>query len=361
MKLSDVVAVLEQIAPTQYAEPWDNVGLLVGDSAQGVDAVLVAIDATNAVIDEAARERCGLVVAYHPPIFKGLQRFVAGHPAFEAARRGIAVWSPHTALDVAVGGTNDVLADAIGMTERRPLRASATKDAQYKLVTFVPESALDAVSRAVFEAGAGRIGQYSSCSFRSPGTGTFLGEEGTNPAVGESGKLEVAPEVKLETLVPIARVAAVIAAMRAAHPYEEPAFDLVRLAVPPDGPGIGRVGAVSGDRRAIVEALKRAVGVDVALVAGPLDGPARRAAVCAGAGDELLGDAIAERADLYVTGELRHHDALRASARGVTVVALRHSVSERCTLPRLVERLSRELGGVRVTQSREDRDPFSVV
>jgi len=132
----------------------------------------------------------------------------------------------------------------------------------------------------------------------------------------------------------------------------------VRLAAPPDGPGIGRVGTVDGDRRALIERLRREVGGDMAMVAGPLEGPARRAAVCAGAGGELLKDALAAKVDLFVTGELRHHDALRAVERGVTVVALRHSVSERCTLPHLARRLASDLAGVRVVQSLVDRDPF---
>lgn len=361
MKLRDVVRVLEQIAPTSYAESWDNVGLLVGDSAQEVSAMLLAIDATVPVVEEAARAQCELVLAYHPPIFKALERFLAGMPAFEAARRNIAIWSPHTALDVAEGGTNDVLADALGMTDRRPLRAAAPKDAEYKLVTFVPEEAVEKVSEALFAAGAGRIGRYSSCSFRSNGTGTFFGEEGTNPAVGRSGRLELAPEIKLETVAPIARVSEIVAALRKAHPYEEPAFDLVRLAVPREGPGIGRVGTVDGDRRSLLDRLRREVSADAMMVAGPLDGPARRAAVCAGAGGELLRDALAAKADVFVTGELRHHDALRAVERGMTVVALRHSVSERCTLPHLARRLEKELPGLRVVQSTVDRDPFVFV
>jgi dinuclear metal center YbgI/SA1388 family protein len=361
MKLSEVVAVLEQISPTAYAESWDNVGLLVGDPAQDVEGVLLAIDANLAVIEEAARQNCNLLLAYHPPIFKGLQRFVAGMPAFEAARRGIAIWSPHTALDVAEGGTNDVLADALGMSERVALRAFAPKDAQYKLITFLPEDAVDRVSGALFAAGAGRIGQYSSCSFRTSGTGTFFGEAGTSPVVGEAGRLELAPEVRLETVVPIARVSEVVAAMRLVHPYEEPAFDLVRLAVAPEGRGIGRLGTVEGDRRTLIERLRQEIGAEAALVAGPLDGAAHRAAVCAGAGGELLADALAAKVDLFVTGELRHHDALRAVERGMTVVALRHSVSERCTLPHLARRLEGALADVRIVQSVVDRDPFVFV
>jgi dinuclear metal center YbgI/SA1388 family protein len=360
MLLRDVVRVFESLAPLHLAEAWDNVGLLVGDPSQEVRAVLLTIDATQPVIDEAAREGCDVVFAYHPAIFEGLKRFTAGLPAFEAARRGIAIWSPHTALDVAPGGTNDVLADALGMRDRRPLRASAAKDVEVKLVTFVPADALERVSEALFAAGAGRIGRYSSCSFRTPGTGTFFGEEGTSPAVGERGRLEVAPEVRLELVVPLAKASGAVAALRGAHPYEEPAFDLVRLAPPPDGPGLGRVGVVDGDRGALIDRLKQAVGAEGAWVAGPVEGPVRRAAVCAGAGGELLRDAVAAEADVFVTGELRHHDALRAVERGMTVVALRHSVSERCTLPHVQRSLERALPGVRIAQSAVDRDPFAL-
>lgn len=246
VKLADVLKLLQSIAPTEQAEPWDNVGLLVGDPAREIEAVLLAIDATSAVIDEAVRERAGLIVAYHPPIFEPLKRFVAGHPAFEAARHGVAIYSPHTALDVAPGGTNDVLADALAMTARRPLRET----------------------------------------------------------------------------------------------------------------GLGRIGGVTGTARHLLERLKGALGLEAALVAGPLDRAVHTAAVCAGAGGELLRDALAAGVDLFVTGELRHHDALRAEASGVTVVALRHSASERCALPALERRLLAELSGVRVVQSREDHDPF---
>jgi dinuclear metal center YbgI/SA1388 family protein len=247
MKLGEISRALQSIAPVEHAEPWDNVGLLVGDPASDVESVLLAIDATAQVIDEAAAERCALIVAYHPPIFDGLKRFVAGQPAFEAARRGIAIYSPHTALDVAAGGTNDVLADAIGMTARRPLRES----------------------------------------------------------------------------------------------------------------GIGRIGAVTGSAREVLARLKSALGLEGALVSGPLEREVMTAAVGAGAGGDLLRDALAARVDLFVTGELRHHDALRAEASGLTVVALRHSASERCALPALGVRLAAACPGLRVVQSQKDHDPFT--
>jgi dinuclear metal center YbgI/SA1388 family protein len=367
MRVKDVVAVMEAWAPTSAAEPWDNVGLLVGDPEAEAKRVLLAIDFTRAVAAEAFAASASLVIAYHPPIFEGLKRLGPSSDVFRAIEQRVAIYSPHTALDVAEGGTNDVLADAVGLEARGPLRPVASKDAQYKLVVFVPEDHLEKVSEALFEAGAGRIGRYASCSFRSGGTGTFFGEEGTTPAVGQAGRLERASEVRLETVVPIDRVGAVVRGLRAAHPYEEPAFDLVRLAPPPVSgrharAGMGRIGDLPAPvpRAEIVERVKRELGLPGVLVAGAIEGDARRVAVCAGACGDLYKDALRERADVYVTGEMRHHDALAAAARGMLVVAALHSNSERKTLARVRERLTSKLGGrVEVTLSEADRDPFT--
>ncbi len=194
MRLADLTSELESIAPTRYAESWDNVGLLLGDPSQIISHVMLAIDYTAEVAAEAEQSGCEAVIAYHPPIFQPLKRIAAGTVIHDAMRRGVAVYSPHTALDVADGGTNDVLAEVLGLAERVPLKLAEIKASQCKLVVFVPEQALANVSAALFAAGAGRIGKYSSCSFRSPGTGTFFGEEGANPAVGSSGQLEPRPK-----------------------------------------------------------------------------------------------------------------------------------------------------------------------
>jgi dinuclear metal center YbgI/SA1388 family protein len=359
MLLKELVSVLEEIAPTKFAASWDNVGLLTGDPKQTVSRVLLTIDYTAEVAAEAERERCDAVVAYHPPIFKALKRVTAGSLIFDAIRKGIAIWSPHTALDVADGGTSDVLADALGLVERQPLRIAETKDFQYKLVTFVPEKDLANVSKALFDAGAGKIGNYTSCSFRSTGTGTFFGEEGTNPAVGEQGKLEQVEEVKVETVVPVENVNKVLQALRWAHPYEEPAFDLVRLAAPPEARGLGRIGKLEPTPRgALIEKVKKALGAEQLLVAGPTSGDVTRGAVCCGSCGDLLDDVLAQRAEVYLTGELRHHDALRASAAGVMVMCALHSVSERAVIARLRDRLSEKLPSLAFVASKADADPF---
>lgn len=361
MKVSDLVGAMETIAPTSLAASWDNVGLLVGDPAAPLSRVLLAIDCTREIVAEAAAGGAGgAIVAYHPVLFEPQKRFVAGSVAFEAARAGLAVYCPHTALDVAEGGTNDVLADAIGMRDRAPLRAVDAGDGTLKLVTFVPAEHVEAVSRAVFAAGGGRIGQYTSCSFRSPGTGTFFGESGTSPAVGKAGQLEEAPELRLEILVPAAQTGAIVKALRRAHPYEEPAFDLVRLAAPPVGLGMGRIGHVDAAPAGVhVERVKHALRLEHVLVAGSLDREVTRAAVCAGSGGDLIGDALAAGAHLLLTGEVRHHDALRALARGLVVVCTRHSTSERGALVTLARRLTERLPGVTVAASPRDHDPLA--
>ncbi len=356
---------LDEIAPTRNAEAWDNVGLLAGDPEQDVTRAMLCIDYTAAVAEEAAGAGCDLIVAYHPPIFDAIKRVTADSLIFDAIGRGVAIYSPHTALDVAEGGTNDMLADAIGIdtgkNDRGPLRLIEPKARQYKLVTFVPEKDVQRVADALFDAGAGRIGNYTRCSFQSPGTGTFYGEEGTNPRVGQTGKLERASEVKVETVMPIARMQEVLAALRAAHPYEEPAFDLLQLAAAPQKLGQGRIGTLPATPRSqVFDRIKRELELDHLLVAGPTDGTITRAACCAGACGDMLNDATHQKAQLYLTGEMRHHDAIKAARAGMTVVCTLHSNSERAVLKRLSRRLSELLPQLTVQQASTDRDPFQI-
>ena len=263
MKLTDVLAILDRLAPLRYAESWDNVGLLVGDPDADIRRVLVTVDYSALVADEAHAHGAELVVAYHPPMFAPVKRVPHDALWADAVRRGIALYSPHTSLDVALDGTNDFLADTCGVTRegRRPLR----------------------------------------------------------PFAGKPGAVE------------------------------------------PDGIGLGRVGDIAPEPLAkIVERLKPALGLDYVLVAGSLDAIVSRVAVAAGAGGELLGDAVRARAELFVTGEIRHHDALSALLRGVAVVATLHSNSERAAVKAYASRLARELDGVTVVSSERDADPFVI-
>ena len=363
MQLTELLNVLETIAPVRLAEPWDNVGLLVGDPTQPITRAMLTIDYTAPVAAEASAVGCDAIIAYHPPIFEPLKRISGASLIHDAIRRGVAIYSPHTALDIADGGTNDMLADVLGLAERQPLRITPAKATQFKLVVFVPSEAADAVATALFDAGAGRIGNYACCSFRSPGTGTFFGQEGAAPTIGQAGQLERVDELRLETVLPFDRIESILRALRASHPYEEPAFDLVQLAAPPEAKGQGRIGKfpVPVDRAALIDRIKHELGLSAVLVSGPVTGQVNRAACCAGACGNLLDDALAQKADLYLTGEVRHHDALKAAQRGMTVICALHSNSERKVLARLAARISEALPTLPVFQSRQDRDPFVIL
>ncbi|MBK8254077.1 MAG: Nif3-like dinuclear metal center hexameric protein [Polyangiaceae bacterium] len=363
MRLADLLPVFERIAPLRYAESWDNVGLIAGDPESAIDHILLTIDCTRSVLNEAASVGANLIFAYHPPLFEGIKNVRAGSLVYQAIRQNMALYSPHTALDVAEGGTNDLLADVAGLGARRPLKRIDGKDSAFKLVTFVPESNVENVAKAVFEAGGGNIGNYTECSFQQVGTGTFRGGEGSNPVIGAPGQLEKVNEVRFETLVLHERKDAVIKALLAAHPYEEPAFDLLRLVPLASHVGIGRVGEYAKPVAItnIIERLKKGLSVSALLVAGDIENSVTRIAMCAGAGRGLLNDALAQKAQLFITGELPHHDALRAAAAGMTVICALHSNSERATLQRVAEKLKTMAPNVRVSVSTEDRDPYQVV
>lgn len=358
----DLSLAMDVLAPPHLAEPWDNVGLLIGDESASMERVLLCIDMTAAVVDEAVRRGCQGVVAYHPPIFKDVRRLQAGEPVFEAVRAGLSVYSPHTAYDVATGGTNDVLADALYLSHRRPLRPMPAQG-DFKLITFVPPEHAEALLEALWDAGAGRIGDYERCSFSHPGTGTFRGGEATRPAVGERGVLERVEESRLEVVVEPDRLEAVLGALRTRHPYEKPAYDLFPRRQPSSDTGMGRIGefedAVS--REVLFGRIRRELEVSHVLVAGPTHGQATRVAVCAGSCGDLLEDALAQGAELYLTGEMKHHEALRAASRGLTVVCVLHSNSERIALRRLQARLADLLPETDVELSETDRDPFVIL
>lgn len=377
MKLKRVLEALREIAPERLAEPWDKVGLQIGDEAWNVRRGLLCIDLTEAVLAEAVAQKCDLIVAYHPSIFAPLERLTAdtwkGRIVLEAARRRIAVYSPHTALDSAAAGVNDWLCESVlpGVMEAvgpqgakgavakggsiRPIKPSSPPQDRrpYKLVTFVPHEHLDRVRVELAAAGAGQIGDYSECAFVVDGEGMFRGGETTHPTVGQRGRLEKVAERRIEMIVPPERIAEVVAALMRAHPYEEPAFDLIRLELPPasGGEGVGQGRVVVLDRPISVDRLVRRVrehlggaGLEVAKPDAKPQAMVRRVGFCAGAGGSLLKDA--GPVDAFVTGEMRHHDVLDAVSRGVAILLAGHTQTERPYLPVYRRRIVAALRGV---------------
>lgn len=372
--LADVTRALGEIAPLHLAEPWDKVGLLIAGDGRAVTRALLAIDLTPEVLAEAIAARAELVVGYHPLLFKPLDRLDGatwqGRVALDAVRAGIAVYSPHTALDAVAGGINDWLVECVaggaaGATDIRALQPAAARGANtHKIVTFVPESSLEPVRTALAEAEAGQIGAYTHCSFTSRGEGTFFGGEGANPAVGKPGHLERVGEMRLEMSFHKRDLGAIVAALRAAHPYEEPAFDIFSLEAPPADPrvGAGRVARLVRPATAaeIAARLEPALGCGrIQRSRNSLGQPRthERFAVCAGSGASLLETAAAQGATLFVTGELSHHDVLRAHALGLEVLLAGHTNTERGYLPRLASALA-ATAGIECVVSTTDLDPL---
>jgi len=367
--IGDVAAALGEIAPPAYAQAWDNVGLLTGDPSDPCGGILLCIDLRPGVLDEAERAGLNLLACYHPPIFKPIRRLTAEDPAplsllWRAARLGCAIYSMHTALDAAAGGTNDVICQACGLTDVQPLDFARAAEAQCKIVVFVPPDDVDDVAEAMFAAGAGWIGQYHHCSFRLRGEGTFWGTEATSPHIGRAGRLERVDEIRLEAVCPRAAVPEVVQAIRAAHPYEEPAFDIYPLEPTPADAGMGRIGKLprSISVAALARKLKKTLGAGYTLVAGETSRKARTIAVVVGsAGKWALEQHRFLPADVLVTGELKHHDALAYVAQGKTVIALGHWASERPALRAVAEALTSKLPAVPVRISKADRDVWQAI
>lgn len=369
MRLHEVITHLRTLAPESLADNWDKVGLQVGDGDQAVRRGLLCIDLTEPVLDEAIAQGMDLIVAYHPPIFEALTALTTGQVKqriiYRAARAGIAIYSPHTALDAAEGGVNDWLAGGVGAGAVRPIRpAGRAGAAAFKLVVFVPPEHGDRLREALSGAGAGRIGNYRQCSFSAVGEGTFLGEANSRPTIGKRGRLERVVELRMEMVCPAAKVGEVIAALRRTHPYEEPAFDLQRLeAVPSRGGtvvGQGRIVALNKPvtLTTLANRVKKHLGVKRVAVgsAKPRASFVGTVGLCAGAGGSLLAEAGA--IDAFITGEMRHHEVLAAVAGGVSVILAGHTQTERPYLPIYRARLAGATGkAISWRVSRADRAP----
>ena len=365
MIVADVVAWLDRFAPSRLAEPWDNVGLLWGDPASAVDRVMTCLTVTPDSAAEAIAERADLIVSHHPVLFKAAKAIRADRPEgatlWRLARAGVAIASPHTAFDNTEDGINDGLARRLGLAEVGPLRPSSTGPAsEFKVVVFSRRADCEAVLAAAFAAGAGRIGAYDECSYSGPGLGTFFGRDEANPTVGERGRRESVREWRVELVCPIRSLPDVLAAIRRAHSYEEPAIDVYPLQAPPIGPGSGRIGrlAAPDTLRNFAGRVARRLGSIGLQYAGPPDRPVERVAICCGAGDDFLADAARLGADVLLTGEARFHRALEAEALGIGLIVAGHHATERPGVEDLAERLARDLPGLTVWASAREHDPL---
>jgi dinuclear metal center YbgI/SA1388 family protein len=333
--LADVIDVLEAAYPPLLAQDWDSVGLVCGDPQETVETVTVAVDATAAVVAEVPDH--GLLLAHHPLLLRGVDTVAAstakGALVHQMIRTGRALFTAHTNADAASPGVSDALADALGLAVEEVLAPISVGTDLDKWVVFVPADNADGVREAMFTAGAGHIGDYSHCSWSVSGTGQFLPHEGASPAIGRVGTVERVPEERVELIAPARLRAHVLAAMRTAHPYEEPAFDIFALAPVPGDVGLGRVGVLPRPEplSAFVSRVHDALpGTSWGVRAsGDSEAPVSRVAVCGGAGDSLLDTVADAGVQAYVTADLRHHPAdEHRRTSDVALVDVAHWASE---------------------------------
>lgn len=369
MQLKDIVKHLDFLAPLCLAEAWDNVGLLCGDPALDVKKIILSNDTTPAVLQEVIRDGAQLLVSYHPTLLKPITKLDIQHPYALSAAHQFAIYSPHTALDAASGGTNDFLAESLQLTNCRALCPYEDKTEMLQLVVFVPQESQASLTDALFAAGAGKIGNYSQCYFSNSGVGSFLPLDGATPHVGTKQAVSHVQEQRLEMRFPKKVLANILDALQQNHPYEEPVYAISTIHHVDVMLGQGRIGTLEKSDESyqtLALRLGRAMGVpSVALArsaANTKRGP-KRVAVAAGAGDSLMVHALKQRADLFVTGELRHHNILAAQAAGMSIMTLTHDGSERAALGPLSQALKQRLRGaaVDIMLSQQDRSPWQTI
>ena len=367
MKTAELITAFELFAPTHLANEWDNVGLLVGSQEWPADNILLTIDLTEAVLQEAIDTKVDAIVSYHPPIFHPLTSVTSNtfkeRVVLDAITNHIAIYSPHTSLDVATGGINDWIAECVGEGDIRALQpfGNLPPDEECKLITFIPEDCVEELRQALSSVGCGRIGQYEQCSFTTSGTGSFIGKEGTNPRHGKAGELQHVIECKFEMVVSKASLPLAIQSLRQFHPYEEPPIEVHELGERPRRDlGIGRRIHLDNSMQLdeLARRVKKHLGIGYVRVA-PAAGQGDRATVqtiglCAGAGGSVCNIAIDDGCEVFITGEMTHHDVVAATARGCTVVLTGHTNSERGYLPKLKKQLAALLPDANISVSKAD-------
>lgn len=369
VKLSDIVGIINKIAPPAMAEDWDNVGLQVGDPSGAIERIMVALDPSPDAVAAAISSSCQLLLTHHPLIFKPLKRITTSDETGRLIHRSIAnnlaIAALHTNYDIVANGVNDLLAEALGLTSCRPLKVTHREEL-LKLTVFVPVAHLGALKDALLP--FSRIsGNYADCSFAASGKGTFRPLKGASPFIGRVGEMESVEESRFELLVGKNELHPALKALQKSHPYESPAFDIVPLLNEGLQSGIGRIGLLESQPllKDFAEFVKKQLGISSLRIVGDMNQRISKLALCGGSGASLLHAAARERADLFLTGDIKYHDAREAQALGIALIDAGHFATERL----MVEGFSLQLGkelikrklAVEVLRCTVERDPFEII
>jgi len=362
MKLQEIIAHLENIAPLAWQESYDNCGLLTGSPAMEINAALITLDCTEAVVDEAIALGANLIVAHHPIIFSGLKKITGKNyverVVIKAIQHSIAIYAIHTNLDNVSNGVNAEICKRLGLQHCQILQPKA--NLLKKLVTFIPVENFETVTQAIFAAGAGHIGNYSETGFSQQGTGTFKGNTLSNPTIGTAGKKESVSEMRFETIFPAHLEHSIITALTQAHPYEEVAYDLYSLTNTLAHTGSGMVGILPAplSESEFLSFLKEKMYANCIRHTNLLKRKVQKIAVCGGSGSFLLKHAIAAQADFYVTSDFKYHEFFDAENR-IVIADIGHYESEQFTKDLLISLLNEKFPTFALHLSRINTNPVN--
>jgi len=368
-RVSDIVGITNVLAPYALAEEWDNAGLQVGNPADPAGKIMVALDAGRSAVEAAVAARCQLLLTHHPLIFRPLKKISLADPLGRligmAIRNELAIISLHTNYDIAEGGVNDMLAERLGVIRCEPLKVTFREE-QVKLTVFVPKGHEESIMDALFSV-SGLIGNYRECSFQTGGIGTFKPLQGAKPFLGEIGKREYAEETRLEVLLRKEDVNAAVKALLAAHPYEEPAYDLYPRVNKGKADGLGRIGELPAALSLVDFAaqVKERLGCEGVRFVGTAGRLVRKIALCGGSGSSLLREARSQGAEVLVTGDIKYHEARDAEELGLALVDAGHYATEVPMVRELAAQLERELTkkgyAAEITAFEGEREPFRYI
>ena len=362
IKIKDVTSHLEQLAPIAYQESYDNAGLLTGDKNWTVTGILVSLDCTETVVDEAIEMKCNLIVAHHPIIFKGLKSLTGKtyveKTIIKAIKNDIAIYAIHTNLDNVLDGVNKKMGEKLGLKNLKILAPKS--NILTKMVTFVPKNEVDKVMDAIHKAGGGNIGNYQNCSFRITGIGTFQPTAKANPHVGEAGKLEQVEEIRAEVIFPAHLEFQILNALIEAHPYEEVAYYLTPLKNKNQDVGAGMIGTLPTpmESKAFLSHVKSMMNTDCVRHTASLSRKISKVALCGGAGSFLLPIAIANGADAYISADFKYHEFFDADGK-ILIADIGHYESEQFTKELLKEVLDQKFTNFAVYFSKSVTNPIS--
>ena len=361
MKIKDITTCIETVAPLNYAEDFDNVGLLVGDYNTPVTGVLVALDTLENIVEEAIEKKCNLIISFHPIIFAGLKKLNGSsyveRTVVKAIQNNIAIYAMHTALDNSFLGVSAKICEVLGLQNKKVLIPQ--KNTLKKLTTYAPNKQAENIRKALFNAGAGNIGNYSNCSYNTEGYGTYQGNENSNPIIGEKGKLHTENETLISVLFEKHKEKKLLTALFNAHPYEEIAYEITSLENVNQKIGMGMVGELKEEATAadFLQFLKKTMHAAVIKHSKLLDKPIRKVAVLGGSGSFAIKNALQAKADIYITSDLKYHEFYKAENKMI-LADIGHYESEQFTKNLLVDILTKKFPNFAVILSEKNTNPI---